>query len=88
MITKIKSKKLLYISVCFLDVPPNSNIVQRANEHTVYNRLLNVSCIPGYRIQGSSNDNVSRSLVCNENGNLDIAPTCIPKGKTKCSRLK
>ena len=72
----------MYVSVCTLSVPLNSNIVQQNGTQSTFGMSLVVECLPGYRLSGSeSNGNVNTSLHCNENGMFDPTPTCELKGK-------
>jgi len=70
------------VSVCTLSVLPSNNIVQQVEIQSTFGIPIVVECILGYRISGSeSNENVTTSIQCNENGIFDPTPTCEPKGK-------
>ena len=72
----------MYVSVCTLSVPPNCNLLQQNGNHSTFGMPLVVECLPGYRLSGStSNENVSTSIQCNENGIFNPTPSCEPKGK-------
>jgi len=72
----------MYVSVCTLSVPPNSNTLQQNGTQSKFGMPLVVECLPGYRLSGSeSNGNVNTSIQCNENGIFDQTPSCEPKGK-------
>jgi len=72
-------KMTVYVSVCFLSVPQNSNTVQQTG---TYETPLVVECIPGYRISGSETNAIVTSIIqCNESGFFDPTPACEPKGK-------
>jgi len=71
----------LYVSVCTLNVPPDSNIVQQNGTLSTFGIPLDVECIPCFRLNGSvSNAVVTTSIQCNGNGSFDSTPTCEIKG--------
>ena len=72
---------LLYVSVCTLSVPLDSNIVQQNGTLSTVGIPLDVECKPCFRLNGSgSNAVVTTSIQCTENGSFDSTPTCEIKG--------
>ena len=72
----------LYVSVCTLSVPPNSNVTLENGHLSLFGIPLVVECIPGHRLSGSeSNENVTISIQCNADGTFESVTSCEPKGK-------